>query len=297
MKVLLASLLVLFFLPLPTPAAETSFDWQELAALCEKAYPQEAETRGECLRKAAGLDRPVSPPTPEELVAMYGEPDDPALVARAQRQWGKQMFDHQASILDCKGQSDWQACSIAVFDKELAIHEQMFESLKPPAWPSTIGPRYAHIYAMRGALQLSVECDRLASSKKACADKDERMKQAERLYLDGWIAHIQKAKQHMDKHQALRERRAQQMEQDYQNALRAQREHELELARIGAAGMILQGFALSGGPLQNTMRATQTPPVQLQPQTFFAPVPLMRPSPPVNCMSNVVGGVTHTNCY
>lgn len=79
-------------------------------------------------------------------------------------------------------------------------------------------------------------------------------------------------------------------------ATAAQREHELDLARTQAAGMILQGYAFRGGPLSNSMQ--QAPVSSMQPVVpLYTPAPMMRSAPPVSCSSTVVGGYTHTSCY
>lgn len=65
-------------------------------------------------------------------------------------------------------------------------------------------------------------------------------------------------------------------------------EHELERARIQAAGQALMGLGLRGG----LFRMPAAPPAPAP-----IPAPLYQPRPSVNCLSNQVGESVYTNCY
>ena len=85
----------------------------------------------------------------------------------------------------------------------------------------------------------------------------------------------------------------------------AEWEHQRELARMQAAGMILQGMALQGGivhpPQAVPYNYHLAPMVPITPSPYppaFTPgapgSPLM---PPVSCTTRTVGGIVYTDCY
>ena len=85
--------------------------------------------------------------------------------------------------------------------------------------------------------------------------------------------------------------------QRWYNSLSAeerQREHERDLVRMQAAGMILQGYALRGGPLGSFQQPAPYVPYQVP---AFAPAPVPRSLPPISCSTTAVGGYAQTNCY
>ena len=99
----------------------------------------------------------------------------------------------------------------------------------------------------------------------------------------------------LQKERQLRAEREQALQmRDAQIDAARMQDAQLEAARIQAAGMILQGFALRGGPLGSFQ-----PPASYVPYTppAFVPFPVPRSLPPVSCSTRVVGAVAHTDCY
>ena len=305
MKTILATLatVLLVAVLLITTAAnatETSPDVGDLVGVCLKAHPEDSKAAVNCMMKGVGVDPDAPPSTQEELNVMYGEPDDPIRVQEIQNNWAKQLDANLSSITACKEQPNFRQCLIEAASQELAIHEKLLESLKPPAWTSSLGLRYTNMYWQRARLREVVGCETLAAAEKATCHK-KMTDEIDRTYLEAWNAfryialHI--AKEHMEREGrrlAARQREIFSHEQQLrQEESRAQREHELELARIQALGMALSG----GGPFRIPMAPVYQPPVYQAPAFTPAPYQYLAPRQPTNCTSNIAGSYVYTNCY
>ena len=291
MKSILTALLTVLLIPINANAAETPPDVTYLIEVCQKAYPQDSKAAGQCFLKAAGFDPDAPPPTREELVSLYGELDDPKHVEEIQGHWAKEMLANQSSYLACKGQLNFYKCFLEAADQELAIHEHLFESLKPPAWPSSAGTRYAITHASRATLRAFMGCESLASAEKAtCLKKINETDEIDRNLSAGQRAYLEKGLEQVKRYQAARERKIRSLDQQLRvEESRSQREHKLELARIQALGMFLGSRPFSW---QQPMPTYQPPPpIQYAPVYQAPPV-----RPPVNCTTNTVGQYTYTNC-
>ena len=282
MKSILTSLLTVLLIPINANAAETPPNMAYLIEVCTKAYPQDSKAAGQCSMKAAGFDPDAPPPTREELVSLYGGLDDPKHVEEIYGHWDKEMRTHQSSYRACIGEGQLIGrfkCLLEAADQELAIHEHLFESLKPPAWPSSAGTRYAITHALRATMRAFIGCESLASAEKETCMK--KIDEKNDLLLEGRIAYLEKGLEQVGRHLAARDRKIRSRDQQLRaEESRSQREHELELARIQALGMFFGSGGFRG------MREPISPMYQPQPVR-----------PPVNCTTNMIGSSAYTNCY
>jgi len=291
--------LLLGIVCLSTTAFASDINIDYLFEVCQKAYPQDRDAAAGCLLKGAGVDGPGSEPSTEDLASLYGEPDDPLHVQQIRGNWGKQMLAHASSFEACKGETpmtEFYLCAITALDKEIEIHDHLFDSLKPPAWPKEATDRYVHIHALKATTQLALKCESLKDmDRSSCMGEDESS--VNRFYAEPYRALIAKAYQHGKRARLEREATAQHLNQQLRQLeeLRAQiRTHEHNIAQAQMMRLILQGFALRGGPLSNTF---SVPPPTIQPPAFTPVVPRSPLLPPVSCTSRTVGGIVHTDCY
>lgn len=283
MKSITIILITVLLVPIAATASTTDPDLSYIVEVCQKAFPQDESETAKCVLKAAGLDAPA--PTQVQVNAMYGAPDDPVRVQRLHREWTEQLNGHLESYKACKGQPDWQRCLGEASRQEVAIHEKLMDALKPPAWPSTLGLRYFVVYSLDEARTKVLQCNMPSET-----ERDKCVKKiADEGYHAGMQAALHKAHEHMireERRQATYQREILSREQQLrEEEHRAQRAHEMELARIQALGMILG----SGG-------------LQFQPphgQLYTPPPPIPAPEIPKtrNCTSSVIGNQVYTSCY
>lgn len=261
---------------------------------CQLAHPTDHDAFRECV--LSGVKSLGPPPTDEELRAIYGEPDEPSTIRRLTVQWVENVLEHQSSYLVCKGPSSL-TCMATATNKELSMHEQLMESLKPQSWPKALAERYARTYMLRMLIPGTIACQEKRGIEYDACLKAFLGRDPENLFFDGYSAYMRKAvdrlqqiAEQQDRLHALQaERRREEIEQ--------QRTHTHALMDAYVAGQILQSFG-GNGPFQSVGKTAPSPPVETPPPSLLAPsAPAIRPIPPISCSSRQVGGVVHTDCY
>jgi hypothetical protein len=193
----------------------------------------------------------------------------------------------QAIVTRCKTASDPDSCILEKIEKKRRLYEVFLDETAPAAWPDLdiISFIFFHIAQQIGTEQ--IRCNSLeASAKQLCAD------QLPALVTDARedARHLLIAKGAAYGKREAAERHAQDRRRQQESA-NAQREHEMDLARIRALGMFLgNGGFMRPVPSQP---AYQPPPPVSVPPLMYQPAP----RPPVSCSSRMAGQTVYTDCY
>lgn len=225
----------------------------------------------------------------------------------------------QGIIASCKSTTDADSCILEKLEKKRRLYEFFLHETTPAAWSDVHVISFGFFHVNLQVSRELIRCSALSPpAKQSCIAQvpsitsgareevrqiligkggaSNRLEAAERNVKerqpqDEYWSEQRKHEMDLASKQWLRQRERREEQRLRQEEIRAQREHELELARIQALGLIMQG--------QGFFR--QQPPPAYQPQPAPVPtVPLYQPNPvrpPVSCTSHAVGSMLYTDCY
>lgn len=196
----------------------------------------------------------------------------------------------QGVVTSCKSTVDPNVCILEKLEKKRKLYELFLEKTAPAAWSEVDVISFIFFHVSQQIAKEQIRCSSLESSaKQSCVEQIPTVipdaKEEARHFLIG------KGEAYGKREAAeLKERKSQQtgdharVQRNYEQELAQQHEHEKELARIQALGMILGNSGLFRAP---------------QSQLYTPPPPIPAPEIPKtrNCTSSVIGNQVYTNCY
>jgi hypothetical protein len=189
-------------------------------------------------------------------------------------------------ITSCKSSDNADTCILTKIEHKRSLSEAFLDRTAPAAWPDVDIISFIFFHVTRQISQEQIHCNSLeASAKQSCLEQiptlvSDARDEARHILIDKGTAYGNRQAAERNTHDRQRQ----------QEDVAAQREQELERARIQALGMFLG----SGGfmrPVPSQPAYQPPPPIQYAPAYQVPP-----PRPPVNCTSNRVGAYTYTNC-
>jgi hypothetical protein len=201
----------------------------------------------------------------------------------------------------CKSTTGPDSCILEKLEKKRRLYELFLDNTAPPAWSDVDVISFGFFHVAQQIAKGQIRCSSLGpSARQSCfeqissiisgAREEVRQLLMGKGGISGRLEAAEKSakeRQPQDEYSAEQVRREMELARERrlsQAEIQAQREHELELARIQALGLMMQGRGLF-----------QQPPAPI----YTPPPPIPAPEIPRarNCTSNIIGNQVYTNCY